>query len=426
VADVRPLLGLRYDLGRVGSLSSVIAPPYDVISPEEQLNYQQKSPYNIVRLESGARQALASATSRQAQLAAIFSSWIREGILKRDSHPAFYLVEHRFTYQEKERSCWGLICRAKLELDQGQIRPHEATSSEPIRDRLLLLRACQANLSAITGLFQSEQTLPTLLSNTLSLPPVATAEEQGVTYHIWAVDQEEQLSQISDFFAHKTLYLADGHHRYAAAWAYRQEISHRDQDHPSDFVLMTLFNAQDPGLVVFPVHRLVGGLGPREAAKLESQLKLYFQVEELPSGSASWLARLQQKGKEGKVIGLYQPFERKFELLIPRWEKLQELLPQNKPPVWREIELNLLHRVIFKELLGIDRARQEEKQVSYVSDGMRAIEEANQTGKLAFLLNPLRTSQIISLAEENLRLPRKSSYFYPKTPAGLVINPLWA
>lgn len=415
VADVRPLLGLRYEPKQIGNLSPVLAPPYDVISPEEQIYYRRRSPYNVVHLECG--------SDSYARSAALLSNWIREGILKREDRPAFYFVEHHFSYQGENRSCWGLICRVKL--DQGKIRTHEAISNEPVQDRLFLLRACQANLSPVIGLFQGEQTLPSLLSDILSLSPTVIAEEQGMTCKLWVVEQENQLSQISNFLADKSLFLADGHHRYKAAQIYQKELRRSgrvDRKHPSNFMLMSLFSAQDSGLLILPVHRLVRGLSHQEIAKLESQLSLYFRAEELPpSHPIDWLVWL---AKRKKGIGFYQPFKKSFKLLIPYWEKIQKLLPQNRPIVWEEIELNLLHWVILKGMLGVNDMSEEEK-LRYFSDGQRAIEEADKTGELAFLLNPLPISQVMAAAEENVVLPRKSSFFLPKTPAGLVINPLW-
>ncbi len=427
VADVRPFLGLRYDLKRVGSLSQVIAPPYDVIPPEEQPSYLQRSPYNVVRLEGAARPLHHSKGHNEHDRAAsLLSTWAREGILQREARPSCYLVEYRFTHRGKSQSCWSLLCRVKLEdPGQGQIYLHEATSSEPIRDRLLLLRACQANLSPIIALFQGEPALPTLLSEVLSRPPTATAEEKGVTYSLWVIEQESHLSQISVFFAPKPLYLADGHHRYEAARLYRQEASPHSQSDHRNFVLMSLFNAEDPGLLVLPVHRLISGLTAQDMATLEEKLELYFRVQRLSSSQpATWLARLEEEGQRAKAIGFYQPFKKRFALLTPRWERIEALFPPHTPSLWREAELNLLHRVILQELLGI-KPEQEEQCLSYYTDGLGAINQADEKGELAFLLNPLHPSQIIALAKQNLKLPRKSSYFYPKTPAGLVINPLW-
>jgi len=231
--------------------------------------------------------------------------------------------------------------------------------------------------------------------------------------------------RISDFFAPKPLYLADGHHRYEAARLYRQEVSPHNQSDHRNFVLMSLFNAEDPGLLVLPVHRLIGGISAQDMAALEEKLKLYFWVQRLSSSQpVTWLAKLEEEGQRAKAIGFYQPFEKRFALLTPRWERIEALSPPHTPSLWREVELNLLHRVILQELLGI-KPEQEEQCLSYYADGLETINQADEKGELAFLLNPLRPSQIMALAQANLRLPRKSSYFHPKTPAGLVINPLW-
>ena len=427
VANVQPFLGLRYEPRLVGSLSQVIAPPYDVLPPEELPKYLAKSPYNVVRLEGAAEPSHHLTDAEHAQAATLLSTWIQEGVLRRESRPAFYLVEHRSTYQGKSRSCWSLLCRVRLEDPRGgQIYLHETTSSEPVRYRLLRLRYCRANLSPIIALFPDELSFPQLLPEALSCPPAATAEENGVIYNLWVIERESEITQISDFFAAKPLYLADGHHRYEAARLYQQEAPASGQANHRNFVLMSLFNAEDPGLQVLPVHRLVKGLASSELPALEEKLKLYFWVRELPASQpAIWLARLGEEGRRAKAIGFYQPFSRKFMLLSPRWDKLQRLFPPDAPPLLRELELHLLHRVILQELLGIKSVESEEQHLSYHTDGFKAIDQATEKGELAFLLNPLLPSQIMALAQADLQLPRKSSYFYPKTPAGLVINPLW-
>lgn len=156
MADIQPFRGLRYNIEQVGSLSSMISPPYDVISPQEQQLYLRQSPYNVVRLELGEEKRSDSAENNQyTRAASILQSWLAEGILFREKHPALYISEHRFPYEETTKSRWGLTARVRIEeWSTGWVRPHEDTFKDRIGDRLRLLRSCRANLSPIMGMFR--------------------------------------------------------------------------------------------------------------------------------------------------------------------------------------------------------------------------------------------------------------------------------
>jgi len=227
VADVQPFHGLRYNIERIDDLSAVICPPYDVISPEEQLLYHRNSPYNVIRLEYGEeRPADSSEDNKYTRAATTMAGWLREGILTREEGPAFYLVEHRFPYQDAVRSRFSLIARVRLEelSANSQIRPHEMTMRKPGEDRLNLLKSCHANLSPIMGLFRHrEEGIQSLFPETIDKPAIHAADSYGVAYAMWVVTDKKAIARVSDFFANKNLYIADGHHRYETALAYSKE-----------------------------------------------------------------------------------------------------------------------------------------------------------------------------------------------------------
>ena len=461
MTDVRPFHGIRYNTGMIGDLSSVITPPYDVITPEQQASYYRRSPYNIIRLEFGQEfsgdipglelpptRGRGLKHDKYTRAASTLNDWLRDGVLVREQRPAFYLTEHRFLYEDSLRSYWGIIAAVRLEdLGAGRIRPTEITMKEPAVDRINLLRACRANLSPIMGIFNHDQRdglQPLLLDD----PSLSVVDDLGVTFNVWVVTEAETVRRIAGFLAGRVIYIADGHHRYEAALAYRDEqsrlkVEDRRLKFPkslqssvfslSNFVMMTLIDSQDPGLVVLPVHRLVSGIDSGTKTKLKEILSERFQIRELPRYSSEvsenlrrWTAALKEMGNRGAAFGLYGLSEGVFYLLTPGEESaLHNILPGDKPAAWRNLDVNLLHWVILRGMLGIDSPEKEKECLEYSPHGEEALGKVD-TGmsQLAFFLNPVPISSILAIADAGMRMPPKSTYFYPKTPAGLVINPL--
>jgi len=413
----------------------VITPPYDVISAEEQLVYYEKSPYNVIRLEFGEERAEDSAEDNKYIRAALtMAGWLQERILTREERPAFYLVEHRFPYQDTVKSRFSLIARVKLEnLSTGQIRPHEMTMRGPGEDRSRLLKSCRANFSPIMGLFrhQREEILP-LLPNTINRPALSAVDHYGVTYLMWVVTDHNDIARVCDFFANKVIYIADGHHRYETALAYQHEQRSAHQSYtgeePFNFAMMTLTDSEDPNLIMQPTHRLVRVLETKGLAQLKAELNTCFDEEllsPLPTPSESlkgWLEILKERGQRGATFGVYGLEGQHLCLLTLR----QEMVSTDQPNALKDLDVYLLHRVILRQMLGIDSPEMEENCLEYTRDGLDALSRVDSGEyQLAFLLNPTPISSVLAVADAGTRMPPKSTYFYPKTPAGLVINPLW-
>jgi len=433
VADVQPFHGLRYNIERIDDLSAVICPPYDVISPEEQLLYHRSSPYNVIRLEFGEEQPVdSSEDNKYTRAAATMAGWLREDILTREECPAFYLVEHRFSYQDTVMSRFSLIARVRLvELSaNSQIRPHEMTMRKPGEDRLNLLKSCHANLSPIMGLFRHrEEGIQSLFPDTIEKPAICATDRYGVAYAMWAIIDKEAVARISDFFSNKNLYIADGHHRYETALAYSRE---QRAIQPSctgeeafNFVMMTLTAAEDPNLIMMPTHRLVRGLNTERLARLKSELSAYFDEELLsPCSTASetlkgWIKILKEQ--QVTAFGLYGLDGSHLCLLKAK----REMMPVAQPRLLQDLDVHMLHQLVFRQIIGIDSQEKAEDCLAFTRDGLDAFSRVDSGDyQLAFLLNPTPISTMLSVADEGVRMPQKSTYFHPKTPAGLVINPL--
>lgn len=443
MCDVRPFCGLRYNPQVVTNPSSIITPPYDVISSEERILYHRKSPYNIIRLEYGEEQPDDSAeNNKYTRAAAALDAWLKEGALVREDCSAFYIVEHRFAYHDTIKNRLGLLARVRLEeLDnQGKIRPHEKTTREPAADRLNLLRACRANISPIMGLLRTKKgEMCKLLRGLIKREPdMSATDSYGVSYKLWVITDETETGKISHFFTDKVIYIADGHHRYETALRYRNEQSAAaasfSVDAPFNFVMMSLTDSQDSGLVMLPTHRLVRELEPEAIAQLEAALSPYFSagslLPPLPTRSETmqnWLRTMETEGKHGTVLGLYGLHERKLCLLrLKRNAELQKLIPEEELPLWRKLDVVLLQRIVLQGALGLDSLEKEVRHLEYTRDPLEAVAQVDSGAcQLAFFLNPTHVSCILDTADSGKRLPQKSTYFYPKTPAGLVINPLW-
>jgi len=443
MCDVRPFCGLRYSLQQVPALSSIITPPYDVISLTERLAYYRKSPYNVIRLEYGEEQPGDSAdNNKYTRAAAILGAWIKDGILIREEKPALYVIEHNFPYQDTIKSRMGLIARVRLEeLDnKGHIRPHEKTTKEPAIDRLNLLRACRANLSPIMGLVRTKkgEMVKLLRGLTKGEPNFSATDSYGVNYRVWVITDRAALEKLSQLFTDRVIYIADGHHRYETALRYQDEqragLSSYTGEEPFNFVMMSLMDSHDPGLVMLPTHRLIKGLEPPKLAQLEQTLSPYFSADSLlpslPTLSEtiqSWLRTLETEGKRGNVLGLYGLHEKKLCLLrLKRNADLQKLIPSEELSLWKKLDVALLQQIVLRDALGIDTLEKEAKHLEFTRDALEAISKVDSGAyQMAFLINPTRVSTVLEAADYGKRLPQKSTYFYPKTPAGLVINPVW-
>jgi len=439
MAEVQPFRGLRYNVERTGDISSLISPPYDIISPEEQQFYYRQSPYNVIRLELGEEQPFDSPENNKYTRAAdTLKKWLEEGILFREPVPAFYIFEHRFIHQGVMKRRWGLTARVRLGSQSvGEARPHEVTLESRIGDRLNLLRSCRVNFSPILGMVR-KGLLPLLLQLTRDNPDLSAVDHQGIAHNMWVIRDEKSLAEVSAWYAHKALYIADGHHRYETALAYQREQqaarSHCSGSEAFNFVMMTLADAEDPGTIALPTHRLVRLPQPQSSAKLREELSLFFNVEDcdpsggtLPERLKTWLGILEEQGKRGTAMGLYGLNNQRLYVITPRQKtKLQAMLPSSYSQDWKDSDVTLLHWIILRQIMGINTPQKEEECLGYTLDEQEAINRVNSGEyQLAFLMNPVPIPKVLAVADAGDRMPPKSTYFYPKLPTGLVMYPLW-
>jgi uncharacterized protein (DUF1015 family) len=425
--EVIPFQGIRYNQRIIGDLAKVICPPYDVIAPDQQELYYERSDYNAIRLEFPEL-----THDRYEKAAIVFRQWLKQGILRRDSTSSFYLHDHAFEYSGKKMTRRGLIACVKLEPWGNGIYPHEETSPKAKGDRLLLMRACRANFSPLFSLYRdTERKVGEILSYEAQKKPLISLSfrearsifpDSHEAHMLWAISDPDTKLQLSRLFSSQPLYIADGHHRYETALTYQQERTQCQSGgcklttEAFSYVMMELVEFSDPGLVILPLHRLVRGIESSLLTGLREKLRNFFAIESIPLEGEDW--HLPNDSYLG-ILGLQHG---SLVVLKKRQDtSLEAMMPDNRSQGYRKIGVSILDHVILDKMLGLIS----KEDIAYVVDWKKASQQIKE-GKyqLAFLLNPPQPEMVKAVADAQDRMPRKSTYFYPKVPAGLVINPL--
>lgn len=431
MSTIVPFRGLRYNLEKVSDLRSVVTPPYDIIDETAQARYYAEDPANIIRLELGLifpQDTLAN--NRYTRAAQYLQKWLESQILVAESRPAVYLYQQEFTARGETLTRTGMICGLKVEpYENGNILPHEETLSKPKTDRLYLMRSTQANFSSIFGLYSDEErSLDQLLATAIDgqSPDADLVDEAGEHHRLWVIDDPAILDKVIQIMADKKVYIADGHHRYETALGYAQEMA--DQGCPGfDYVMTTLVNLYDEGLVVLPTHRVVGNLPHFNVDDLLSTLGNTLTIQSLGGKKQlpALIAEMARQGEDTHVFGMYAAGEL-YLLSIKDFASACQQLPAEKSPAWKKLDVALLDNLILDQMLGIgERERRNQDNLAYSRDEEWVIEQVdNQNYQLGFFLNPTRVQEIVDVASARDKMPQKSTYFYPKLITGLVINHL--
>jgi len=412
MAEVIPFKGVLFNVPKVSKSSGeeLLAPPYDIITPEHQQELNDRSPYNIVRIDFGKKYPDDSEQeNRYTRAKALLDSWLREEALIPSKTPSFYAYEIGYTIERRQLTLRGFLGLVRLEaLGKGNIHPHEYTHSKPKKDRLDLMRYCEANISPIFSLYNSpEKKTSSLLAEVSKAKPYIEAQDRdGAVHRLWQIENAESVDVIKAELEGKAVFIADGHHRYETALEYQKEMKKKegtsDKTRPYDYVLMFLANMADEGLTILPTHRLVKHL-PADALE---QLSTDFDIltmkisDDIPSAIA---------GKRD-AYGLYTGGDT-WHSLHYKGEGIHGV-----PPALRDLDVTILHDLIFKQLLDIEA-------VSYEMNVQKCL-QAVQSGEFgaAFFLNPTGVYDVERVALASLRMPPKSTYFYPKLMTGMVLN----
>ncbi|MDE2884992.1 MAG: DUF1015 domain-containing protein [Chloroflexota bacterium] len=416
MVDFRPFRAVRYSEA-AGPLDNLICPPYDVISPVAERELLGRSPHNMVRMELAELDG-PPPPGRYDDAAAALRSMLDDGLLARDDAPAYYLLRQRFAAAgvERERHC--LFGALHLEELGDGVLPHENTAAGPKEDRLALMRAAHANFSPILMLYRDATgSIARTLAEATAAPPAAEFAVSGEQYALWLVRDPSAIEAVHGALADEKLYVADGHHRYETSLVYREEA----QD-GADMVLTGLVAFDDPGLLIQPYYRVVHGASPSQMEKLEQMLLFYFvsRPSGTPPGEPGQLdAVVATLGQGQAVLGVVRNGTPP-RLLTPANDIIPEPDPEAPPETQvRSVEAFVLQEMLFRPVFGDDFP----DHVTYVHDGAEAMAMVERgEGQAAFFVKGLPADVFRAVVGAGIRLPRKSTYFYPKLPSGVVIN----
>ena len=435
MADVRPFRGIHYNDSLIKDWSAVICPPYDIITPQQQQELYLRNEYNFVRLESG--RELPQDTVRDSKYtrsAATLEQWLKQGILEIDEVPAIYLHDHYFTHQGRHYKRRSIVARVRLEeWDKMDIRPHEGTLTEPRGDRLSLLWALQANTSPILALFEDrgQQISPLLANQERRKPLISSSSVNGESHNIWAITDVEVVNQISISLAGQPIYIADGHHRYESALAYQLErriySPSASGDEAFNFVMMALVDFSDPGLIILAPYRLVRGISKPTLDGLMAKLKVFFEIEELSlSMPGVWkqVDDLLTEPNAVRVILFGLGTESLLVLRLLDMTATSQMMPYFHSELYKRLDVSIVDHIILEKLLALSSDK-EKTSLAYSYDIPDAVNRVlAQEYQLALILSPVKPEVIKAVADAADKMPRKSTYFYPKSPSGLVFNRL--
>lgn len=417
MAEIEPLNALHYDLEKTGGLQDVVAPPYDVIDPEQRRVLEARSPYNAVRIDLPVGADPYAAAARQLE------AWRAEGVIVEDREPALWALEQDYTGPDgRRRTRRGFLARVRIEeYGAGRIRPHERTHPGPREDRLRLTRATRANLSPIFSLFSDPggKAWNALAPATARAPWGQTSGDDGTVNRLWRITDPHAIATTRDALRSVELLIADGHHRYETARVYAEEVG---GDGAHRYALMCLVALEDPGLTVFPTHRLLKNLRPDQRETLARAIRQDFDIRELETMQELAPAYAQDRITLGYIDAHVR---RPFRLTLKDPAIADAALPDHAGP-YRRLDTAVLEALIFERALkmtdadidhltGLGYARSCDEAVRQVLDGDH---------DAAFFMAATPVQQVQAVAATGESMPPKSTYFFPKVPTGLLFNPL--
>jgi len=440
MADIKPFKGILYNPRLIADMTDVVSPPYDVIPDHQQQAYYDRHPNNIIRLIlEKIHPSDTKSENRYTRAADNFNRWMSDKILCKDPVPALYLTALDFSVQGKSSTRFGLIALAKIEsFDSGVVLPHERTFSQVKSERLELIKTCHANFSQIFALYSDHNSiLDTLISSIdFDHPDMDLTDNQNHRHRLWRITDPTIHHFISEAFRDKSLFIADGHHRYETALNYRnltaENCPNFTADHPANYVMMYLTGMEDPGLVILPAHRMIRNISDSALISFIQKASDYFDIDTIPMrDTAPRKARRKMMadlsaGRSQHAIGVCIKNDPNGYLMTLKPDVMQQLFADDIPPSMMALDVTVLTRLVLMQLLGFDQSDLDNETLfSYSSDEEDAFEAALTGGcDICFILNPTPISQVRRIAEERLTMPRKSTYFYPKVLTGLVLNHL--
>lgn len=439
MAEIRPFKGLRYNNQKI-KLEEVITEPYDRIPPALQEDYYRRNPCNVVRIILGKDDDPEHSEKDKYKRAKIYlDEWEKDGLLIREDQNALYLYEQEFQVKGEKKKRTGLITRVKLEeFSSRKVLPHEKTFPKHKIDRLNLLRATNTNTGQIFLLYKDDQDTVSQTIERARQEAELGAEmidEANFQHRIWIIKNKETIQRIQEAMADKVLIIADGHHRYETSLNYQKEILEKEKeakgDEPFNYIMMTLFKLEDPGVVILPTYRLVKGLDKLSDEGLKNLLLPYFEISEVDwpdTSDKSKLEEVQNKILNGNhaFAAYVSQFTMFFIFNLKSEDLLEKEITEDRSKEWKRLDVAILHSLIIDKLQALSSEPFSlENNVSYIrnlDEGIGKVEQGEF--QIIFLMKPVSLHQIREVVENGEVMPQKSTDFFPKLKSGLVMNPL--
>jgi uncharacterized protein (DUF1015 family) len=422
MADVQPLRALHCEPAVAGALADVVAPPYDVIDQTQRAELLARSPRNIVAIDLPQGEP-----DRYAAAGELLAEWQRDGALVRDERSALWAHTQDYTGPDGERRTRrGFFCRVRIEqYGAGRVRPHERTHPGPKEDRLRLTRATRANISPIFSLYSDprETAWSALAPFTSAAPWGEVTDADGTVHRIWRVEDEQAIAAVQAATRDAELLIADGHHRYETMRSYAEEVDAAGTASGDEhrFILMCLVALENPGLTVFPTHRVVNRLDDAKRASLAQALERDFEIEQVA------LERLAPPPGDGPLqLGYIAREDARALRLTLKDQAIADAALSGRSEAYRHLDTGVLETLLLKGALGLD-----DEDIShfnglfYARDTAEAIAMVGEGDyEAAFLMRPTPIAQVRDVAAAGENMPPKSTYFFPKLLTGLLLNPL--
>ncbi len=442
--EVRPFRALHYDPEKIEDIGLCLAQPYDVISPQQQETYYRQHPYNVIRLILNKEQAGDNESENPyTRAGSHLARWKAEGVVRETGRPSFWVYEQAFDIPEIGRkTVKGFIGLVRLQdYEERKILPHEKIMTRPLEDRVHLMRTTETQFEYIWSIYHDRAyVIDNILDETGQQKAIIDYYEESTLVHhrMWRLLDPEKCRIISRTMEHLTIYIADGHHRYQAMLNIRDEMRRRYPDAgpeaPWEFIMMFLVNSVHEGLTVLPTYRTLYNLQFSNLSDLHLSILEHFHVKSYSFNDSNeaevrrrWLRDLRDVEPGVHKFGaLITKLNRFFLITLKDSEAYEEMVDIPFSSEWKLLDVNILNTLILQRIIGLTEEQlSAQTNVAYTKDleaALRSVREGRM--QVALILNATRLTDIITIAENNERMPRKSTHFYPKPLSGLLFYPM--
>lgn len=408
---LKPFRGVQFT-ENAGNLSDIVCPPYDMIDEQDVPKWKDKSPHGMIYLEL-------PNTHQDAK--DLMDKWLKDEVLKISDEPAYYLYEASYIVNDIPYAMRGTFGAMKLPQDNTSVRVHENTLDAPKDDRMGLLSTANANFSPIFALYkENDKELEVLLEKIYSSSPTSECSQDDVSHKLWKVTDKETLEKLESLMEEKTLYIADGHHRFAVAKAYRDKLKETmdiDESHPANFIFTIVSNASCKGLAVLPTHRLLTDIPEFDSEKSLEEAKAFFNVVPCKSLQATRNKLFEFKRQNKNAFGFFAD-ENFYVLSLKNSEPLNKY--SDRKDSYCSLDVAVLHDIFFEKVL---LAKPE--NISFIGSAIKAKSAVdNGDACCAVFLSATRPNEILAVADDGEKMPQKSTCFYPKPITGMVFRSL--